>query len=293
MSLTFKEFLKETPLNDYQTIGDWSKGSSFRDKRDRMILQHPKSIERTRKKFGNTNYDFDFYFVNSAKANRHTEVGVVPPEWVKDNLGDEVYNAIEKNLGQDHIQVIFTNNKGSERVPLTAWMMAHRLGHALNAKGRDGKSHASYYYKQGHDHLISQFSSIMELYGKNNMPNSDDAMTKSAWTEGENRNGRGNFNSGRVSQLTMIHFFQMVCTFKSARDHNLRDWFEVMNELIAQHLTTGSIKFNKAPQVFGGKNKYRTQNVDEVNEHLEMLARDMQQTIDDILSTAVNSVLVM
>lgn len=95
--LTFKQWLQEAPLHDYETIGDFSKNSSFRDPRDRTIIQHPKSIERTRKKFGNTSFDFDFYFVNSPKANKHTEVGAVPLEWVKANLGDEVYNTVAKN----------------------------------------------------------------------------------------------------------------------------------------------------------------------------------------------------
>lgn len=282
IKLTFKQWLQEAPLHDYETIGDFKKNSSFRDPRDRAIIQHPKAIERTRKKFGNTEYDFDFYFVNSAKANKHTEVGIVPIDWVKDNLGDEVYNAVAKNHGQDHIQVIFTNNKGSERVPLTAWMMAHRLGHALARKGgsRDSRSQ----YQQASSHLVSQLSNIMQCYGKQGFPDNDTRMTMA--------------QGGRPNQLAMIYFFQKVCTFKSARENNLRDWFEVLNELIAQYLTTGKIKFNSAPKSFGGgaggkKQTFFCKDEEEANDILEMLARDMQFMIDDTLSSVVNSVLVM
>jgi hypothetical protein len=285
--LTFKQFLQEAPLHDYQTIGNFDKGASFRDARDRRIIQHPKAIERVRKKFGNTSYDFDFYFVNTKEAKNHTEVGLVNPEWVKTNLGDEVYAAIEKNLNQDHIQVIFTNNSGAERVPLTAWMMAHRLGHALARKNSMKESRSQ--YMNTSNHLINQMSQIMQYYGKNEFPDSEGKLTDRGYND---RSG------ARKNELTMLFFFQTVCTFKSARDKNIRDWFEVLNELIAQYLTTGKIKFNPAPKTFGGgafgnKQQFYCQDQQEVNDILEMLARDMGFMIDDILSTVVNGVLVM
>lgn len=283
MKPTFKEFLQEAPLHDYQTIGNFDKGSSFRDARDRRIIQHPKAIERTRKKFGNTPYDFDFYFVNSAKAMKHSEVGMVKPEWVKDNLGDEVYAAIEPNLDQDHIQVIFTNNTGAERVPLTAWMMAHRIGHALNSE-RNGSNNAQYQYDQVEKHLIQQFRNMASAYGIENA---------------ERLNSRGEDN--RKKQLSMLYFFYEVSTFKSARERNIRDWFEILNELIAQYLTTGKIKFKPAPRCFGGgsfanKQRYCIKNDEElsdVNDELEMLGRDLGFMLDDMLGAAVNSVFVM
>lgn len=210
MSITFKEYLKEAPIGDYQTIGNWDKNSSFRDSRDRMLIRNPSSIERVKKKFGNTPYVFNFYFVNSKQANRVTEEGVVSLKFVRENLGDEVANIVEKNLGNDNINVIFTNNKGAERKNMTAWIMAHRIGHAL------------------------------------------------------------------------------------ARERNIRDWFEVLNELIAQYLTTGKIKFNKAPKKFSANRKnYFLNNEDEANELIDMLARDMEYLIDDILSSVQNSILVM
>lgn len=280
MKYSFKKFLQEAPLHDYQTFGNWDKNSSFRDPRDRKIIQHPKAIERVRKKFGNTNYDFDFYFVNSPKANKHTEVGFVNLDWVQKNLDADVYNAVAKD-SDDHIKVIFTNNKGSERVPMTAWMMAHRIGHALARK--DGMR-GNQQYQYASDHLIQQFNGIMEAYG-----------------EQSTRQGERGLYGNRTSQRLMIHFFQEVCTFKSAREHNLRDWFEVLNELIAQYLTTGKIKFKPAPRCFGGgsgANKIRRciknqEDLEDVNDNLEMMGRDMGTLIDDILSSVVNGILVM
>lgn len=284
MKTTFKQFLIEAPLHDYKTIGDFSKNSSFRDPRDRMIIQHPKSIERTRKKFGNTEFDFDFYFVNSPKANRHTEVGIVSPEWVKSNLGDDVYNAIEPNLNSDHIQVIFTNNKGAERVPLTAWMMGHRIAHAaarkMGARNNDMYLRVAKYFEKA-------FSEILSYYTKRNTSLDNNYY----WSAAQRENSRKN-------QLAMLYFFYEVATFKSARDKNIRDYFEIFHELIAQYLTTGKIKFKKAPKCFGGgafgkKQHLCTSDLEIVQDELNTIADTLTYYIDDMFGSLRNSVLVM
>lgn len=285
--ISFSTYLLiETPIGDYQTFGDFSKSSSFKDKRDRMLIQHPKSIERMKKKFGNTPYNFNLFFVNSPKARQHQEVGLVNLDYVRKNLGDEVANAVQNSSDHDDsINVVFTNNNGSERMPFTAWIAAHRLGHAFAREKGMRSDHNQ--YKSASDHLIQGLANIMADYGQEEFPNSERKMTASGW-------GGNEREKTRVNQLAMIHFFQNVATFKSARDHNLRDWFEVLNELIAQYLTTGSIKFNKAPQSFGGRaRKYYVKDAESANEQLETLARDMQYMIDGIMSSVVGGILVM
>lgn len=159
-------------------------------------------------------------------------------------------------------------------MPMTAWVMAHRLGHAL---ARESGIRSSFNrYRQASNFLISNFSNIMELYNKFGLSDNERSIS-----------------ANRLDQLTMLHFFQRVCTFKSARDNNIRDWFEVLNELIAQYLTTGKIKFNNAPQCFGTRIKYCTTKIVEVNQALDTLSRDMQFMIDNILSSVQNSILVM
>jgi hypothetical protein len=133
------------------------------------------------------------------------------------------------------------------------------------------------------------------LYGqKNNIRNEKNLTNYSQYGSGfdsENKVIRNN-------QRYMMYFFQQVCTFKSARDGNLRDWFEVLNELIAQYLTTGKIKFKPAPRCIGGgsgANKINlcTNQLDDVNDYLDMLERDLEFLLDNIMSGAVNRVLVM
>jgi hypothetical protein len=274
-------------VRDYKPIGDFSKRQSFHSKRDRMIINHPRAIELIKKKFGATDFEFDFYFVNTKEAKDHSEIGEVKPQWVRDNLGDDVYNEVMKNTDDDSIKVIFTNNSADKHRPMTAWIMAHRIGHAL---ARGGSS-ASYHYKETSNHIISNLSSILEFYGIQNFPSSDNGMS----------GFRTDSESTRKNQLTMLNFFYHIATFKSARDKNIRDWFEILNELIAQYLTTGKIKFNPPPAEFkvqtkNGRATYtfkQGENMGELKQMIEGLARDIEYMIEGVLHTTHNSIFVM
>lgn len=288
---SFKQFIQESPIGEYQTIGDFKKRASFFDKRDRMLVTHPASITRTKKKFGATEHLFNFYFVNSkeAKENEVTELGLVTLERLRDLLGDEVHDAVSKTMGDDAINVVFTGNSGAERKNLTAWMMAHRIGHAMNrTRQKNG-------YKEAADYLISQFAACMGYYGRDEFPDTERKMTYSPSYGGQ--------DDLRVKQKAMKEFFHHVGGFRSAREGIIRDWFEVLNELIAQYLTTGKIKFRPAPQTFGkkgfGSNRgfnHRIQDeqgLEEVNDLLDTLGRDMTYHIDNMLSAVCNEVLIM
>ena len=282
MKRTFKQFLIEAPLGDFKRVGNWEKSSSFRDARDRKLISHPKYVENVAKKLGKSPYTWNLVFVNSPAANRHTEVGEVDLAWVESNLGNEVANEVRGALDSDAINVIYTNNKGAQRINMTPWILLHRFGHAV---ARKNAVRTYSVYREASNHLISQLSMIMDNYGAKDFPTSDEQMSY--------RMDGG--SSSRKDQLMMKHFFQHVATFKSARDGKIRDWFEVLNELIAQYVITGEIKFNPAPRCFGTKTtgKYCAQDIEEVNEHLETLSRDMEYMIDDILNSAVNKIYVM
>lgn len=290
---TLKNFLNEAPIMDYKTIGDFSKGSSFTDKRDRTLVTNPRSVERTKKKFGATDIEFNFYFVNSKEGRKYTEVGIVDTDWVRQNLGQEVYSELSKGMDEfpDAINVIFTNNSGAQKIPLTPWIMAHRIGHALNASGRGGnRNNAAHYYGEAHNQLLQGLSDLASYYGKET-PRSASQMTLG----GVDRAKR------RSDQLFMRAMFHHLGTFRSAREGIIRDWFEVINELIAQYLTTGKIKFNPPPKNLkygsaANRNYSRfksDQDYEEAVEHVEMMARDMEYVLRDLFSTVMGDVFVM
>lgn len=303
---TFKEFLNESvnnyklpkvgdsdtlvemPVSDYKTFGNFEKGSSFRSKADRKMITSDKAIKNVHKKFGKTSYDFNLYFVNSAKANRHLEVGKVDMAWVEKNLDPEVAQALHQNSGivNDSINVIYTNNKGDARVPLTPFMMAHRFFHSVRRSNGMTDEHSA--YAEAEKHLVSQIGQIMQYYGKQQF-----RPDKFAHDE-QSR------NSIRRDQLAMLYLFHHIATFKSARDKNLRDWFEILNELGAQYIITGGITFNPPPQcVQGGAGQSRQnfcakrEDMEELTQSVDTLSRDMEMMINDVLSSAVGNIYVM
>jgi hypothetical protein len=182
----------------------------------------------------------------------------------------------------DAITVIFTNNKGDERAPMTPWIMAHRLAHALRRKG--GSANMQGIYMDAERHLISQVKEVMSYYGKKSFVPDKDLETNQ-----------------RRDQLAMIYLFNHIATFKSARDKKIRDWFEVLNELIAQYIISGgNITFNPPPRCFAGGSRASRQNfcakseeMDDLTAHVEMLGRDMNYMIDQIFSSAIGNIYVM
>lgn len=287
----FLDMLSEAPIQDYQTIGNFDKNSSFRDPKDRKLIQNPATIERVKQKFASTDHNFNLFFVNSPKANKHTEVGKVSPEWVRDNLGQDVYEAVISATNfDDSLNVIFTNNKGSERKNMTAWIMAHRIAHALGRPGRytGGRVQKQFTtYEGSANTLHSYVADIMELYGKKNMPKTYDGMSYSG----------GYNNQARPNQLSFLHFMTKLCTFRSARENEVRDWFEILHELFAQYITTGKVTFNPPPAKFGtrqsGTYYLSDENREDAQYFVDSMANGLEYMFDDLIGEAVGTILVM
>lgn len=68
--------ISEAPIQDYKTVGNFDKNSSFRSPRDRHLITNPSTIDYVKHKFSNNENDFNLIFVNSPKANKHTEVAI-------------------------------------------------------------------------------------------------------------------------------------------------------------------------------------------------------------------------
>lgn len=291
--MSFKQYLlQEAPIGDYKTIGNFDKSHSFNDKRDRTLLTNPRSVERLKNKFDNTAHDFNMFFVNMRGAGKHMEVGILKGgiEEVERRLGKVVADEVRKSDLSDAINVIFTNNSGAEKMVMTPWIIAHRIAHAFaRVDGRRGNQP----YTEASDTILRTTAEIMQSYygyGTKDFPSSE--REKDSYKYGENA-----YKYKRNQELLMRNFFQKVCTFRSAREGIIRDWFEVVNELFAQYITTGSIKFNSPPESFdvGGYrgNKYSLRDRSEVEDLLGSLSRDLGFYFDDMLSAAYGKILIM
>lgn len=121
--------MSEMPITRFDLVGDWGKDSPKRgyNNKDIGILTNSKAVDKIHKRWSNTEYEFDFYFLRAKNAWKNREVGEVTKEFVKNEFGLDI------EPEENRITVIFTNNIGAEKIPMNAWMIAHRLSHSLRS----------------------------------------------------------------------------------------------------------------------------------------------------------------
>ncbi len=130
------DLLNEAPIGTYTTIGDFEKGASYKDPRDRASVSHPVTVQKVKDMLKNTIVDFDFYFVNKPGLRKFAEKGRVPYEFIfkpqPDGLGLTHEELGDRTINSDNITVFFVGNTAADKIPMTAWTIVHRVGHAMN-----------------------------------------------------------------------------------------------------------------------------------------------------------------
>ncbi len=78
----------------------------------------------------------DFYFVNKSGLGQFRERGKVPYEFIfkpyPEGLGLTHEEMGDKTINSDNITVFFVSNTAADKIPMTAWTIVHRVGHAMN-----------------------------------------------------------------------------------------------------------------------------------------------------------------
>lgn len=223
------------------------------------------------------------YLVNDPRVNKSEfrEVGLVDMSFVRDKMKltpEEI-----PDPSGDTIVIIYTGNFGDERYMASGWILAHRLGHAL-ARGRGTPAQK---WMEFTNNLRKRIADMLkEVYGI-------DVHSKTYdWA-----------NTAQKDKM-LKYVAQQLGTMKSARDENLRNWYEFAYELLAQYLITGKIKFNPLPKslVTGiagwGRKETRWARGEEarvaINENdLQELAEEIQYDLEGILGASVGRVFVM
>ncbi len=279
--------LNETPIEDFNLIGDWSKGASFHKEQDRKILSNPRAQQQIIHKFRNTVVPFNMYFVNMPKYGDFAEIGEVSKEWIEKNMS-KVASKIKIN--DDAVNIIYTNNKGDKRVPMTAWIIAHRLGHAINNVYPFINTQSQVpEFKHARDMIISYLSDIMKSYGYSNFPNKEEGFYQLS-------NDKYNRYKNMLKAL-----YQSIGTMRSARSKNLRIEYEFQYELFAQYLLTGKVTFNPLPRVlkYGrfGNNKLVFRGTepeyDHMNNQLNLLGEALEDQFYEVLHALIGRIFVM
>ena len=211
--------LKEMPVKSVSSVGfdvdpktGKMKSNSFSDKRDRELITNPTNIKKLKNFFSNVDEEFNFWFINKKGARKFAETGEVKPEFIKKEFNINVEDL--PNFDEDDINVFFVGNTAAEKVPMTSWTIAHRLGHAIR------RSHG---FEAFSNHLESQF----------------DLITSDLYNIKKSGRFDNNFDKYKA------RLFNKIGTMRSARENKIKRYFEFYYELFAQFLNTGSIKFNK------------------------------------------------
>lgn len=282
--------LTEMPMVGYNTLGNFDKNSSFRRPADRKILTNPIHVQRAKDAFRSTNHNYNMFFVNSPEAGKFSEVGFVDMGYLEERM-PKTLEAINQQGGfrKDAINVIFTNNNGADWRPMTAWIMAHRLGHALiRSKRMFLSKEIPYSHKDLLNETVRVLAEIMEECYGIKLRNYDSASR-----------GQPDLTLlSRDSERAMQALFHAIGTMKSAREGNLRTAFEFIHEALAQFLLQGGVKFNPLPEILKvGRSYYRLKGMhgdhDYYNSQAEYLSEFMDDEFNMILNAATGHILVM
>jgi len=282
------EAIAEAPVDVFQTIGDFDKGASFQDRRDREIIKHPVTLTKVKDFFKNTTVDFDFYFVNLTGRRRFAETGVVPQDFLFEpypkGMGIDREQLKNGSINNNNITVFFVGNTAGEKIPMTAWTMAHRFGHSIRRE---------YGFVQLVNWLESSFEEVLRHY------NLDKGKTSGGY-DYRNYDRGGPERLPDITRLVKSSLFNQIGTMRSAREGKIQRYFEFYYELFAQYLKDGRISLNRLkPHIrkkygaYGREEMAYTKNIEEVNELIHAIERDFGYYAEDALGELVGKIFVM
>jgi hypothetical protein len=283
------EAIAEAPMDTFQTIGDFEKGASFRDRRDRDIIKHPVTLTKVKDFFKNTSVDFDFYFVNLPGRRQFAEKGLVKQEFLFEpypkGLGITPEQLRNGSINDNNITVFFVGNSAGEKVPMTAWTMAHRFGHAIRRE---------YAFVQLTNWLEGQFEEVLREY------NLDKGKTSGGYDYRNYDRDGGPSRLPDIHRLVKASLFNQIGTMRSAREGKISRYFEFYYELFAQYLKDGKITLNRLkPHIrkkygaYGREEMAYTKHVEHVNERIHSIERDFGYYAEDALGELVGKVFIM
>jgi hypothetical protein len=284
-----EDTVDEMALSTYKTMGDFDKPGPFTGA-DKKLVPHAKNIEKATKFFEQTPYDFRLFFSNIPGTGKYGEYGPMTPDQIRKIFGADAEEIIQGS--EDAITVVYVGNRGEAKVMLTPWVMAHRLGHAIQAGARGTR--AGHVWTAAEKHFFTTVNSTLaEHYGKvDRGPSSYLGRPKA---EQANINLTPEYNA----------LFNAIGTQRSSRSGQILRPYEFLYEIFAQYLGTGRITFNPFPanltygrKAFGNPTKFmniKPEYRDEFSrkEAADRLAYDMELMFDSVLAGSVGKILVM
>lgn len=262
----------EAPLTDYEPRGfEPGKTGGFRRASDRALVTNPVVMGKLEKFFSRTPYEFRLFPIQVRGGAAHLETGEVSPQQLTDIVGEENAQRVLSGHTGDTITVVYTNNTGANPVPMTPWIMSHRIGHAVRMKNPAWKTLE-----------LSFFAVIQEILTDYYGVNIDNLATQN---------------------MLYQTLFTQIGTMRSARRGLLPRPYEFLYEMLTQYINSGQVQFNPAPQTlysnrraWGRPQAIRSISAEsqrEVNNMLQTLSRDMSLYFNDVLNWAEGRIFVV
>lgn len=278
-----EELYTEMALSNLQKIGKWEDKKSRHgyDKASIGILSSPeglKKLENTFNKIGG--WDFNLYFVKLPNAWRQSEMGLVDinnlPQLIKVEAGKDFPMPTD-----NEITIIFTNNAAAEKVPLTPWTIAHRIGHSFAATFRRKNDNAIKNYDASISNILKK---LLMCYNINTNLTYRDLTLSDAYY--------------------IRDLYQKIGKFRSARMGKLNRPAEFYHEAFAYWLLhDGELNFNDAPQSLIDSNKqawgtpvgmnYRLQDEETANDLVYQLKYEMEEKFHYMIGRHIGTTSIM
>jgi hypothetical protein len=224
--------INEAPLADFGTYGDLNTPGSF-PQNDLKAMNNDKWVKKLHVAFEKTRFNFNLYLYNApegivklngeehkAKTQYGNYHGLIHPLQLNPIIG----KLLTRNITEQAITVLLTQNEGDEIVPLTPWIVAHRVAHAIFYADRSPKDtvpEITRYINSVRGDVDSFFVPAARLVAP---------ITA---------------NSPLSERQRLNILARQVGKFRSAREGNVRDRGEFAIELVTQFIVQGKVTLNR------------------------------------------------
>jgi hypothetical protein len=225
--MRIKDIINEAPLKDFEFFGGDDEGSFRRD--DIKAATSKKWLRKLKTSFVRTPYNFNVYVYNGTEGkvtlgditieprdleNVHKYAGVIDINVVADVIGKMPPDS------DVSITALLIENEGNERLPLTPWILAHRVSHAILYASNASKIGV---YAKELEMMFSEFLYAMEKA----LPDHGHEIPIGGLTARTNGVAKA------------------LATFHSGRTGKLASAGEFVVEMMTQFIVRGEIVFNR------------------------------------------------
>lgn len=261
--------ISEAPISlDYRGFNASPDETTSFDASDQRLAASEKARAKIKHLWRNSVVDVDAVMVNlrmePTRAAYELEAGFIS---TAERVGD-VYG-ITINPRPEAITVVFGQNEGTNKVPLTGWIMAHRMYHVF--QGADWDSYAGGHAKFPKVRPFVRLADDILKETLNELP----SMYR------DDRRRTDAFSWLRNPEMNSL-FAHAVLPTKAGRDGVLTNPEELLPEAFALYILRGKLKLNRLPDQLGDMT---------LRPHSRKLADDAVRILEETLVRAFSGLI--